>query len=39
MNPYDIVKRPLVSEKTGHERVYRITDKPTPPKRKGRKAG
>ena len=29
----------LVSEKTGDERVYRITDKPTPAKRKGRKAG
>jgi hypothetical protein len=29
----------LVSEKTGDERVYRITAKPTPAKRKGRKAG
>ena len=29
----------LVSEKTGNDRVYRIADKPTPAKRKGRKAG
>jgi hypothetical protein len=29
----------LVSEKTGDERFYRITDKSAPAKRKGRKAG